>query len=200
MGNWIVLKYGMNCNADFKLSNGGLDWSIDCLVVSGSELATTDSEKRMIVFLSERNTSTLGLGVAGFELPAMPWKAETFEADRAFLIRTAEHAKEVMQKPETQQMLQYSVEPERVNEQMDEFIALFRCMTADLIVPEAESNWFKWHKPDDPTVNSFPKCRRHGVLYGCDGCKICLDQSGLFPVMPADIERLKHLWEGTPES
>ena len=23
MGNWIVLKHGMNCNADFKLSNGG---------------------------------------------------------------------------------------------------------------------------------------------------------------------------------
>ena len=105
-----------------------------------------------------------------------------------------------MQKPETQQMLQYSVEPERVNERMDEFIALFRCMTADLIVPEAESNWFKWRKPDNPTLNGFPKCRRHGVLYGCDGCKICLDQSGLFPVEPADIERLKHLWEGTQES
>ena len=197
MGNWIVLKYGMDCDADFKLSNGGLDWSIDSLVVSGSELAKTGSEKRMIAFLSERNTSTLGLGVAGFQLPDMPWKAESFEADRDFLIRTAEHAKEVMQKPETQQMLQYSVEPERVNACMDEFIALFRCMTADLIVPEAESDWFKRL---DPTLNGFPKCRRHGVLYGCFGCKICLDQSGLFPVEPADIERLKHLWEGTPES
>ena len=200
MGNWIVLKYEKKCDADFKLSNGGLDWAIDCLLISGSELAKTDSEKRLIAFLSERNTSTLGLGVAGFELPDMPWEAETFEADRAFLIRTAEHAREVMQKPETKQMLDYSVAPERVDECMDEFIALFRCMTADLIVPEAESNWFKWRQPDDPTLNGFPKCRRHNVLYGCFGCKICLDLSGLFPVMPADIERLKHLWEGTPES
>ena len=199
MGNSIVLKYGMDCDADIRLTNAGISWAIDCLLVSGSELAKTDSEKRMIAYLCERNTSTLGLGVAGFELPAMPWKAETFEADRAFLIRTAEHAKEVMQKPETQQMLDYSVKPERVNECMDEFIALFRCMTADLIVPEAESNWFKWRKPDDPTLNGFPKCRRHGVLYGCDGCKICLDLSGLYPVEPEDIERLKHLWEGTPE-
>ena len=200
MGNWISLKHGIDCEADFKLSNGGLDWSIDSLVVSGSELAQIDSEKRMIAFLSERNTATLGLGNAGFEIVEMPWKAETFESDLAFLIRTAEHAKEVMQKPETQQMLDYSVEPERVNERMDEFIALFRCMTADLIVPEAESNWFKWHKPDDPTLNGFPKCRRHGVLYGCFGCKICLDQSGVYPIMSEDIKRLKHLWEGTPES
>ena len=200
MGNSIVLKYGMKCDADIRLTNAGIDWAIDCLLVSGSELAKTDSEKRMIAFLSERSTSALGLGVAGFAIVAMPWKAETFEADRAFLIRTAEHAKEVMQKPETQQILEYSLVPERVNECMDEFIALFRCMTADLIVPEAESNWFKWRKPDDPTLNGFPKCRRHGVLYGCFGCKICLDQSGLYPVMQADIERLKHLWEGTPES
>lgn len=200
MGNSIKLKYGMDCNADIRLTNAGIDWAMDCLVVSGSELAKTDSEKRMIAFLSERNTSALGLGVAGFELPDMPWKAESFEADRAFLIRTAEYAKEVMQRPETQQMLGYSLKPERLNECMDEFIALFRCMTADLIVPEAESDWFQWLEPDDPTLNGFPKCCRHGVLYGCFGCKICLDQSGVYPVMQADIERLKHLWEGTPES
>ena len=35
----------------------------------------------------------------------------------------------------------------------------------------------------------------NGVLYGCFGCKTCLDQSGVYPLMSEDIKRLKHLWE-----
>ena len=54
MGNSIVLKYGMDCDADIRLTNAGISWAIDCLLVSGSELAKTDLEKRMIAFLSER--------------------------------------------------------------------------------------------------------------------------------------------------
>ena len=77
-----------------QMSNGLTDVFLNVLILSGSALAKTVSEKRLIVWLAEKDQSRVGAGTVDFDLWEMPWDLNTFEEDRAFLLRVALGAKE----------------------------------------------------------------------------------------------------------
>lgn len=66
-----------------KMSNGGTDVFINVLALSGAAIATTESEKRLMVYLSEKD-QIVGRGCVGFDIVEMPWVKETFEEDKKF--------------------------------------------------------------------------------------------------------------------
>ena len=57
----------------FAMSNGGTDVFINILALSGSVIARTESEKRLMVYLSEKDQIT-GRGCDGFDIVEMPWE------------------------------------------------------------------------------------------------------------------------------
>ena len=74
------------------MSNGGTDVFISILALSGAGIARTESEKRLMVFLSERD-QIIGGGCVGFEIVEMPWDRGTFETDKRFLMQVIQGAR-----------------------------------------------------------------------------------------------------------
>ena len=80
MGNIISFDGNVSENDNsLSMSNGLTDVFLDYLLVSGSELAKTDSEKILIVFLAEKQQSVIGIGNVDFDIIEMPWQKSTFE-------------------------------------------------------------------------------------------------------------------------
>ena len=46
-------------------------------------------------------------------------------------------------------------------------------LKADAIVPDARTVWLEGMDDDDPVLNGFPKCPRHGIYTTWLGCRIC---------------------------
>lgn len=66
MGN--IIYFG---DDDFKMSNGLTDVFVDYMLISGSQLAKKDSEKRLVAYLGECDQNYTGLGVVGFNIIKM---------------------------------------------------------------------------------------------------------------------------------
>ena len=62
-----------------SLSNISTAKFINVLCLSGGRLAKTESQKRMMVFLAEKNQNFCGIGTVGFNIVNMPWDRENFD-------------------------------------------------------------------------------------------------------------------------
>ena len=94
-----------------SMSNGLTDVFIDYLLLSGSQLAKSESEKRMVVFLAEKQQSKVGIGAVGFDIIEMPWERESFETDKAFMPEMIHHARNLSLEKSAWEILGY--EPEQ---------------------------------------------------------------------------------------
>ncbi|MDE7242541.1 MAG: hypothetical protein K2O18_00995 [Oscillospiraceae bacterium] len=156
-------------NASFCLSNGGMDMLINILALSGSALARTESEKRLIISLSEKDQAMLGRGCVDFDITELPWQRETFEADKAFL-------RQVIRGAGAQtgwDKLDYRPNEEFVSVYLDSLENLIDQMTSDDIKEESLREWLSEAEKDDPVFRSFPRCKKHGTFLTCFGCQIC---------------------------
>jgi len=63
---------------DVTMSNGLTSAFLDVLLLSGSDLARTDSEVATVVSLAERDQSIVGLGVVGFDVSELGWTVREF--------------------------------------------------------------------------------------------------------------------------
>ena len=198
MGNIISFNHHVTADDDsLVMSNGLTDVLLDYLLLSGADLAQTDSEKRMMVFLGETIQSWYGSGTVGFAITDMPWQPETFAADRDFLLRMTAHARELTLQPEIHEMLGYKPSPEHISYALDGFSALITRMTAADIQPEALKEWLSYAEADDPIYCGYPRCPKHKVFLSCVGCKICIEDLGKYPVEQEDLDQLKKFWYGT---
>ncbi len=99
-GNIISFDDKVSVDDDsLSMSNGLTDVFIDYLLLSGSQLAESESEKRMIVFLAEKQQKKVGIGNVGFEIIEMPWERVTFETDKTFMMEMIHHARTLSQDP-----------------------------------------------------------------------------------------------------
>ncbi len=164
MGNIISLKSDM-----ISLSNGLTDVFINVLVLSGSQLAVTEDEKRLVVWLAERDQSKVGMGAVGFDIGEMPWNAENFVDCKSFLLNVIRFA---------EQRLGWEVLDYPPNEKMffpilEKFAEMVSALTVNDIMPYILEEWLEAAEPDDPVLCGFPKCEKHGALLGCYGCQVC---------------------------
>lgn len=169
MGNRICFDDNSSSADDsMKMSNGGTDVFINILALSGSELAKTDSEKRMIVYLSEKD-QVVGQGTVGFCITDMPWDKETFSEDKAFMIKVIQGARNRL----GWEKLGYQPNEEIISLYLGDFERLINRMSIEDIREDALNDWLSQADADDPVYNGFPRCEKHGTFLTCLGCQVC---------------------------
>ena len=77
---------------DVMMSNGLTSVFLDVLLLSGSDLARTDSEVATVVSLAERDQSIVGLGIVGFDVSELGWTPDGFDEHKQFLLKTVDGA------------------------------------------------------------------------------------------------------------
>lgn len=169
MGNTIGIAPEVLSPAELHMSNGGTCVLLDVLALSGVHTARTVQEKRLIVWLSERDQSRWGLGAVGFDLCELPWNPESFLSDRDFLLRTVQGAKERI----GWERLDYTPAEELLFPWLDQFSALLSGLDASQIRPGVLDAWLAEAGPGDPVVCGFPVCPIHRTLLTAFGCHLC---------------------------
>ena len=131
------------------MSNGLTDVFIDYLLISGSELANSESEKRMIVFLAEKQQTILGIGTVDFDIIEMPWQINSFDADKAFLLNVINHAKELSSQKNVWDKLGYMPNNENLYYALNGFEILIKQMTVNDIDENNLHEWLNDAEQDD---------------------------------------------------
>ena len=167
MANMIRLKSG---DPEYlRMSNGLTDVFINVLVLSGSKAARTIDEKRLIVWLAEKDQSRVGSGTVGFDITDMPWNKSTFAENRDFLLdatRAARHRT-------GWEALEYTPNEEILFPCLDKFAEIVSRMEADDILPDSLEKWLMAASDSAPVVQDFPLCPKHHALLTEFGCQIC---------------------------
>ena len=136
MGNVIYLE-GQPEHTALSMGNGLTDTLISALLLSGSQLAKTDQEKRLIVWLAEKDQSAVGMGTVGFSVLDMPWDRNTLEQNRSFLRRTVEQAK----LRRGWELLDYQPSEELLLPSLEKFLFLIAQLKQAVIQPECLEAW-----------------------------------------------------------
>lgn len=164
MGNCIT--FGEN---SLKMSNGLTSVFIDVLTLAGSRLARTEDEKRLIVWLAEKDQSKVGIGTVGFDIRKMPWNKERFEENKRFMLKMVDAA----ENKTDWNKLDYQPNEEHIFRVLQEFAELISKMTAEDIDENAMKEWLDGAEGDDPVLCGFPNCPEHGILKTLWGCLFC---------------------------
>ena len=154
---------------NFVMSNGLTDAFLNVLILSGSQLATSESEKRLIVWLAERDQSKRGAGTVGFDIGEMPWEPDSFSDSKAFMLNTIQFAKQQA----GWEALGYKPDKEMLFPVLDKFYEMISAFAVNDITPYALQEWLESAEEDSPILRGFPKCEKHGALLCCFGCQIC---------------------------
>ncbi len=174
MSNMICFSFGSDKNAmkdSLNMSNGGTSVFINVLCLSGGRLAQTQSQKRFMVFLAEKNQSVCGIGTVGFDIVDMPWDRDSFEEDKEFMLRVNEGARRKL----GWETLGYEPNEEFVVEYLDTFQKLIERMTANDIIEGTLTKWLSQANENDPVKCGFPKCKKHDAYICVYGCQVCTD-------------------------
>lgn len=169
VSNIISCKSLHNPDRDIIMSNRLTDTFLNVLIIAGSRIAKTEDQKRLIVWLAEKDQSAVGEGTVGFDIREMPWNVETFEKDKAFMLKTIRHA---LNKKHWEK-LGYEPNEKYVFPSLEQFAELIGEFEADDIRPKERTEWLEAAEEDDPINNGFPVCPEHKALLSIYGCQIC---------------------------
>ncbi len=173
MGNTIDFRYDKEAldEDSLTMSNIGTAKFINVLCLSGGRLAKTESQKRFMVFLAERNQSFMGFGVVGFDIVEMPWVKDSFEEDKKFMLGVIDGVKNKL----GWETLDYEPNEEVIFMYMDTFRKLIDRMSIDDIDEENLTEWLSAADADDPVNCGFPKCEKHDTYISIAGCQVCME-------------------------
>lgn len=167
-----------NCNSDsnrmkydLNMTNGGTSMFVNILCLSGGRLAETESQKRFMVFLAEKNQNVCGIGSVGFDIVDMPWDRNSFDEDKLFLLKVIDAAGQKL----GWETLGYEPNEEFVTEYLDKFRKLIERMTAEDIIEGSLTGWLSGAGENDPVRCGFPKCKIHDAYISIHGCQVCTD-------------------------
>lgn len=164
MGNHIT--FGED---SLKMSNGLTAVFIDVLTLAGSRLAQTEDEKRLIVWLAEKDQSVVGIGTVGFDIREMPWDTERFEENKRFMLKVTEAA----ENRTDWDKLGYQPNEEHIFWALKKFAELISQMTIGDVDENETREWLAAAESDDPVLCGFPKCPKHETLLTYFGCLFC---------------------------
>jgi len=175
MGNVITLNKNTLISEFLHMSNGLTAVFIDTFGLSGSRLARNDIEKRLIVWVLEKNQSAVGIGTVGFEICDMPWEVDYFEDNRKFIMSVLKCMKSRL----GWETLDYSINEELLFPCIEQFKNLLLQMTSEDINLIEVKCWLEEFFADayisgnTPSISGFPKCPKHEVLLSIYGCHVC---------------------------
>ena len=157
-------------NSDtISMSNGQTDVLINVLVLSGSRLAETVDEKRLIVWLAEKDQSKVGMGTVGFDIGEMPWNADSLGESKAFLLNVIRGAENRL----GWEKLDYLPNEELIFPVLKKLAELISVFSVEDITRGGLEEWLEAAEEFEPVRCGFPKCEKHGALISCFGCQIC---------------------------
>lgn len=163
MSNMLTLDSKILNGESIQMNNGLTDVFINVLVLSGSNIAQTIDQKRLIVWLAEKDQSKVGIGTVGFDICDMPWNVQTFDQDKNFLIKTVLGAKNRL----LWECLDYRPNEEILFPCLDKFIVLLSQMDKYNVQPQILQEWLA------EEGLTFQKCPKHHAFLTCFGCQIC---------------------------
>lgn len=152
-----------------KMSNGLTAVFIDVMTLAGSRIAQTVDEKRLVVWLAEKDQSVVGIGTVGFDIREMPWNTERFEENKRFMLEVTEAAKNRT----GWDKLGYQPNEKLLFPELEKFAEMISRLTAENVDENASKEWLNSAESDDPVICGFPKCEKHETLLTCFGCHIC---------------------------
>ena len=171
MSNTIHLK--RVSDIDLRMSNGLTHIFINTFAVAGSKLAKTEQEKKLVVFILEKNQYFVGMGNVGFDIGEMPWSLENFENEKAFVLSVLNG----IRNKDGWETLGYPPREDWIFQCVDIFKQLIHNMTEDDIDFDEVKQWHEYadKESEDPVNQGFPLCPVHNVLLTIFGCQVCTD-------------------------
>ncbi len=168
MGNIISLDM---CGQHISMSNGLTSVFISTLGLSGTHLAKTDNEKRMIVWLLERDQSMIGCGAVGFDICDMPWNCPDFDETKRFLLNVIDGTKKKI----GWDFLDYQPNEELLFPCLNQFYKIISILETGMLNQTSAQEWLdnSMETPDDPVVCGYPCCQKHPVFLTIFGCYLC---------------------------
>lgn len=163
------------CEDSLKMGNGLTSVFIDVLTLAGSRLAQTVDEKRLIVWLAEKDQSIVGIGTVGFGIREMPWNTEHFEENKRFMLKVIEAA----ENRTDWDKLGYQPNEKLLFPELKKFAEMISRLAVKYVLPNALGEWIMDADSDDPVICGFPKCEKHGILLTCFGCLFCNAEEGI---------------------
>ena len=170
MGNFIELTNGSNVR--IHMSNGATSAFITIIGLSGSRLAKTENEKRLIVWIMEKDQSKVGIGTIGISMSEMPWTKYDLKNEKLFLLNVVNAAKQKF----GWDTLNYDPNEEIIFSVLDDFRNMIMQFESQYIDEEAINEWLNASDKTEPMFNDFPLCKKHKILLSCFGCHACNDK------------------------
>lgn len=170
MGNIISRNDKIPKSASISMSNGLTSVFISVLGLSGSRLAQRDDEKRLIVWLLEKDQSAVGIGTVGFHISEMPWNEADFEKNRRFLLSVIDGVKDKL----GWDTLDYQPSESLLLPCIEQFELFIKQITLAEVDGKAIQEWLAATE-SDTILDKFPKCPKHKVFLTCFGCHVCND-------------------------
>jgi len=169
MGNSITLK--RIPEMILSMSNGLTSAFVSTFGLSGSIIAKTEQEKKLVIYILEKNQSVLGIGFVDFDIGSMPWDLKNLEDNKNFVFSILDG----MRNKSGWEKLPFAPNEEMLNRCICEFKNMILEMkTEDINVIEI-NEWLKNPKLNDLIKNGFPLCPSHKVLMTIYACQICTD-------------------------
>lgn len=151
------------------MSNGLTSVLINVLCLSGADLAKTESQKKMLVWIAQRDQSIFGIGCVSFDIAEMYWITEHFNSQKLFMLEVIDAA---LQKRNWEKYEGYTPNEEwafktlrQFRELVDNFDILDLNETERIDIYDLNAG-----------SSLFDKCPIHGVYLYSEGCVICNDR------------------------
>jgi hypothetical protein len=117
------------------------------------------------VWFASHDQGVFGLGLVGFDMSEMPFRAESLVADRTFVLEVIEAAESKV----GWGSLGYCPHEEWVFDRLEKFRKMVRAIdVADIAAPLEDATL--------QTVERFDRCSWHGIYLHRHGCVICNDR------------------------
>ena len=142
----IICSNNSSPDENIKMQNSLTDVFINVLSLSGSYLAKTVDEKRLIVWISEKD-QTLGRGCVGFNICDMPWNKNTFYDNKKFILKVISSVKNKL----GWEKLDYTPYEEWLLPCLDKFESLIKKMTINDIRENSLKEWIENSESDGPS-------------------------------------------------
>lgn len=168
MSNIIRLDSSSPVDTWLEMQNGLTDVLINTILLSGSFLAKTIDEKRLIVWLAEKD-QTLGSGTVGFDVCNMPWNPDTFYENKAFMLKVVQEAENKL----GWEKLDYEPNVELLIPCLKKFSFFIYNIDINSININILKDWLASADEKDPINCNFPCCEKHHTLLTFLGCQLC---------------------------
>ncbi|MFZ6759321.1 hypothetical protein ACO0K9_19115 [Undibacterium sp. Ji50W] len=148
------------------MNNGLTSVFISVLSISASTLATTDRQRALAIWFASHDQGVCGSGIVGFDVCDLPWRHESFDGDKAFVLAAIDSA----YSKNGWDKLSYKPKEEWVLESLREFREM-----VNQFAPEHVDSDRVMELKLERMPTEFKVCEKHGVYLHAHGCVVCHD-------------------------